>query len=106
LTFVLVSSSLTQDEEFEWDDRKAESNYGKHGVSFELATRVFADPFIVEVSDDGSDEERYKAIGMVDGVLLNVIYTPRDGRFRLISARRADSDEQDHYFTSNSRGTF
>jgi len=29
---------------FEWDQAKAESNKRKHGVSFELAARVFAGP--------------------------------------------------------------
>ncbi|WP_429791025.1 BrnT family toxin [Bartonella bovis] len=30
---------------FEWDKTKAESNLRKHRVSFEVAVRVFADPF-------------------------------------------------------------
>ena len=30
--------------DFEWDDRKAWSNLAKHGVSFEEASTVFADP--------------------------------------------------------------
>jgi uncharacterized DUF497 family protein len=29
---------------FEWDDTKAAENYAKHGVSFELAAKVFRDP--------------------------------------------------------------
>jgi uncharacterized DUF497 family protein len=41
---------------------------------------------------------------MVEGQLLSIVYTPRQGRFRLISARRATKDEQDHYFTQNSQG--
>ena len=30
---------------FEWDDAKARTNLAKHGVSFELAKRVWDDPF-------------------------------------------------------------
>jgi uncharacterized DUF497 family protein len=41
---------------------------------------------------------------MVEGQLLSVVYTERRGRYRLISARRAEKDEQDHYFTQNSQG--
>ena len=61
---------------------------------------------MVEVLDDSEDygEERFLIIGMAGGQLLSVIYTPRQGRFRLISARRATRDEQDHYFTQNSQG--
>ena len=36
---------------FEWDPAKAESNLKKHRVSFETATRVFADPFAVVKQD-------------------------------------------------------
>jgi uncharacterized protein len=61
---------------------------------------------MVEVLDDSEDygEERFLLIGMVDGQLLSVTYTPRQGSYRLISARRATKDEQDHYFTQNSQG--
>jgi len=40
---------------FEWDDAKAAENYAKHGVSFELATEVFQDPFGIEQLDDRAD---------------------------------------------------
>ena len=43
-------------------------------------------------------------IGMAEGQLLSVIYTERQGRFRLITARPCNEDEQDHYFTQNSQG--
>jgi uncharacterized DUF497 family protein len=36
----------------EWNNSKAKANYVKHGVGFELAERVFKDPFAVEVLDD------------------------------------------------------
>lgn len=31
-------------DEFEWDERKAEANVAKHGISFEIAEQVFQDP--------------------------------------------------------------
>jgi uncharacterized DUF497 family protein len=97
---------MPTDDDFEWNAAKARSNYNKHGVPFETAKRVFADPLMVEVLDDNEDydEERYLVIGMVESQLLSVVYTPRQGRFRLISARRASKDEQDHYFTQNHQG--
>jgi len=97
---------MPRDDEFEWHHAKARSNYAKHGVSFETAKRAFSDPFVVEILDDTEDygEERFLVIAMVEGQLLSVIYTPRRGRYRLISARHATTDEQDHYFTQNSQG--
>ena len=35
---------------FEWDPVKAQANARKHGVSFELAARVFADPMALRMS--------------------------------------------------------
>lgn len=97
---------MPPDDHFTWHAAKARSNYNKHGVTFEMARRAFADPFVVEVLDDSEDygEERYLVIGMVESQLLSVVYTPRQGRFRLISARRASKDEQDHYFERNHHG--
>ncbi|MEJ0075216.1 MAG: BrnT family toxin [Alphaproteobacteria bacterium] len=80
---------------FEWDDAKAEENYAKHGVDFEAARQVFHDPFALERLDDREDygEDRFILSGMADGVVLIVVYTERNGRLRLISARRATKHE-------------
>lgn len=50
---------------FDWDEAKAETNLLKHGVSFEEATTVFADPLYVDFydPDHSDDEERYIIIG-------------------------------------------
>ncbi len=76
-----------------------------HGVSFDLAKTVFKDPFAVERLDDREDygEERFVLIGMAEGnVVLFVAYTEREGRMRIISARRATQNEQDDYFEQSS----
>ncbi|MGA9626088.1 MAG: BrnT family toxin [Bryobacteraceae bacterium] len=91
--------------EFEWHDAKAEANLQAHGVSFDLAKTVFRDPFAVERLDDREDygEERLVIVGMAEGnVVLLVAYTEREGRIRIISARRATQYEQDDYFQQNS----
>ncbi len=36
---------------FEWDDAKDEINQKKHGVAFEVASRVFADPNVLDTSN-------------------------------------------------------
>ena len=84
---------------FSWNKKKAAENYAKHGVSFELAKLVFKDPFAVERIDDRHDygEDRFILIGMARDVVLFVVYTEREGRIRLISARRATKLECDDY---------
>lgn len=89
--------------EFAWDDAKAAENLRKHGVSFELATQAFRDPFAVEWIDEREayGEERTILLGMADGTLLVVVYTERGDRRRLISARRATRHEQNLYYSEN-----
>jgi uncharacterized DUF497 family protein len=90
--------------EFEWHEAKADANYRRHGVSFELAKTVFTDPFAIERLDDREkhEEERFVIIGVTEGrVLLFVAYAERHERIRIIPARRATQYEQDDYFQQN-----
>jgi uncharacterized DUF497 family protein len=87
---------------FSWDAAKAEVNRRKHGVSFELAARVFLDVNRIEQYDDRADygEDRWLTIGTVRAVILAVVYTVRDEEgevIRLISARRANAEEERAY---------
>jgi uncharacterized protein len=83
--------------EFEWDDDKADSNFRKHGISFEEASSMFnSDPRSVTIMDleHSLDEERYIEIGRSQrGRLLFIIYTERSDRIRIISARQATTRE-------------
>ena len=91
------------DDEFEWDYAKAASNWEKHGVRFEDACSVFRDPFAVELLDDREayGEERYILIGITLNGLLVVVYTERNDRHRIISARKAEPNEQRFYHEAN-----
>jgi uncharacterized DUF497 family protein len=88
---------------FEWDPAKATINLRKHGVSFETATSVFADPCALVEQDRIDDSEvRWQAIGVVKGFLmLAVAHVIRESdgfeAIRIISARRADRKERRRY---------
>ena len=86
-------------DEFEWDDAKAKANLKKHKISFREARRVFDDPFAIIEQDFAEDygEDRFLAIGRIEGLLLTVVFTERANRIRIISARRANRDEQKSY---------
>jgi len=83
-------------EEFEWGDAKAAANLEKHGVDFEDAIGIFEGP-VLEVRSDRDEEERWKSIGVVNGVELAVVYTMRASRCRIISSRRARKSERRAY---------
>ena len=88
---------------FEWDEIKNRANRRKHGVSFETASLVFADPFARMLQDRVVDgEPRWQAIGRVaDELVLVVAHTVRNRNdeeiIRIISARRALKQERKRY---------
>ncbi|OLL57881.1 hypothetical protein AT246_07215 [Bartonella henselae] len=89
---------------FEWDEAKAKSNLEKHRVSFEIAARVFADPFAMVKQDRiENGEYRWQTLGLVDGFLLllvaHTVHDDKDGIevIRIISARRANLKERKRY---------
>jgi uncharacterized protein len=89
---------------FEWDARKAATNVRKHGVSFNEAATVFADPDALDGPDlkHSAQENRSLRLGrsLADRVLI-VAYTTRgsgdDEKIRIISARRASRKERAAY---------
>jgi len=89
---------------FEWDARKAASNFRKHGVTFEAASFVFSDEFSITRPDrNDKGEERWQTIGVSkNSLFLLVVHTSRieiDGVevIRIISARRLDRKERRNY---------
>jgi uncharacterized DUF497 family protein len=87
--------------EIEWDNNKAASNLIKHKIDFEDAKNIFLDPNRLEREDKRDyNETRIQVIGIVNQVVLFVVYTKRNGRYRIISARRANKNEQRQYYQS------
>ncbi|PYU15275.1 MAG: hypothetical protein DMG37_05365 [Acidobacteria bacterium] len=86
--------------QFEWDARKARANKAKHGVSFEEAVSVFADP-LARIFDDpehSESERREIIIGHSDWRnLILVSFVEAEERVRLINARKATRGERRDY---------
>lgn len=88
--------------EFEWDEGNADKNWIRHQVSRAECEQVFFNrPLVVGEDESHSQYElRYYALGQTDtGRLLFVVYTLRDERVRVISARdmtRRESKEYEH----------
>ncbi len=85
--------------EFDWDSAKAKANSDKHGITFPDAVNVVADPrvMIMDVTRLQYGESRFKAVGMVDDLILAVIFTDRGTVRRIISARRSRTNERRDY---------
>ncbi|MDB9389822.1 BrnT family toxin [Microcystis aeruginosa] len=87
--------------EIEWDNNKAAANLIKHKIDFEDAKNIFLDTNCLEREDKRDyNETIIQVIGIVNQVVLLVVYTKRNGRYRIISARRANKNERRQYYQS------
>lgn len=86
---------------FEFDPKKNRANLAKHGIDFATAARIW-DGFVFEREDTRRDygETRFLSLGVVEERVVFVVYTWRAQKRRLISARKANSDEQKIYRTA------
>jgi uncharacterized protein len=85
--------------EIEFDPDKDAINNVKHGVSLAFGRVVFNDPdvLIIPTIRDADGEDRYKAIGFVDGRLWTVVHVYRGDAVRFLSVRRSNVNEQRVY---------
>jgi uncharacterized DUF497 family protein len=80
--------------------------FRKHGIDFAVARRAFEDPRALDRYDESSGdygEDRFVLIGMAAGQLVFIVYTGRQGVWRLISARKASKEEHDDYYRQGSQ---
>ena len=90
---------------FSWDAAKAVLNFEKHGISFEEAATIFADPEGLDWKDltHSTIEARRKRLARsINGRILLVVYTVRETKhgeetIRIISARPASRKERQAY---------
>ena len=86
--------------EFEWDDEKNRYNINTHGISFKAAKLVFKDinAILYEDPKNSITENREGIVGMIHNKLWFVCFTRRNGRIRIISARKANKIERTDYY--------
>ncbi len=85
----------------EWDEQKRLTNIAKHGIDFLDAAKVF-DGWIHVIEERRRDygEDLFGALGEADKRILHAVYTRRGDNVRIISARKAGSDERERYYQS------
>ena len=85
---------------FEWDENKNKINFKKHNITFEEAIKVFESKHITGISNvTNLKETRQKTIGEIQKIIIIVvIHTGRNGKTRIISARKASKKERRIYY--------
>ncbi len=89
---------------FEWDKKKDKSNTKKHGVSFEEAQTVFFDEYAIQFFDPehSESEDRFLLLGTSfksNAIVVCHCFREEETRVRIISARKADKDEEHVYWS-------
>ena len=84
---------------FTWDENKRRANIAKHGLDFADAEKVFAGPMVL-FEDDRTDysEQRMIGIGLLDYLVVLIVHVETNDTIRIISMRKAESDETDLYY--------
>ena len=83
---------------FEWDENKRELNLKKHGIDFIDAIEIFNDPDRIEAESSFEKEKRRLTIGLVNDIVLLLVYTQRGKKRRIISVRKASKSERKFYY--------
>ena len=78
---------------FEFDTAKSESNRAKHGIDFVEAQGLWNDPMLLEIPAKTEDEPRYLVVGSIEGTHWSAVISYRGANVRLISVRRARTEE-------------
>ena len=84
---------------FTWGETKRRANIAKHGLDFADAEKVFAGPMVL-FEDDRTDysEQRMIGIGLLDYLVVLIVHPETNDTIRIISMRKAESDETDLYY--------
>jgi len=83
-----------------WDERKRRTNLRQHGLDFVDAEQVFKSETLTIIDDRFDyDEIRYISFGMLQDIVVAVVYTETDETIRVISLRKATRNEEREYYT-------
>ena len=93
--------------EFEWYSEKERLIAENHGLDMETIKKIFDDPFRIiqyDLTHSGL-EDRWQILGKVNDVLF-AVYTERNEKFRIITAREAKSEERRIYYGRSKEGNW
>ena len=82
---------------FEFDPRKSLENKEAHGIDFAEAQALWLDPMAILGPADSKTEDRYLFVGTISNAIWAAVITFRGPNVRLISVRRARTEERQVY---------
>lgn len=84
---------------YTWNEAQRQANLKKHGLDFADAEKVFASPMaLFEDTRANYGEQRMIGMGLLDFLVVLIVHVESDDEIRIISMRKANSDETDLYY--------
>ena len=83
--------------DIEFDAVKNENNLTKHGITLEDAAAIWGIRVVNIPAGNIDGEKRVKTLGKIENDVYAVVWTERNGKRRLISARKATDKERNLY---------
>ncbi len=82
----------------EYDEKKNQTNYSKHGIEFSAVSDLNWDS-VISKKDSSKEygEKRIVSYGFLNERLYVLVWTARDGSVRPISFRKANGRERKEY---------
>jgi len=84
--------------DFEYDPEKSRTNKEKRGIDFEEAQHLWLDEERFLSPARNSGESRFALFGQWEQKVWTCIFTLRNGKIRIISARRSRDGEKRIYY--------
>ena len=87
------------DDDFDWFDEKSAATFDSRDVVF-AAVRIAFRGRLLRRQDTRRNygEPRFQVLGEIYGRIFMFVYTPRKGKCRIMSLRRATSEEEAIYY--------
>src|SRR5258706_8413131 len=88
------------DDDFEWDQKKSLATFDDRDLVFEAARIVFRGPLLrrQDTRRRRRREPRFMVLGELYGRVFLIVYTPRQGKCRIVSLRPANTLESEIYY--------
>jgi hypothetical protein len=83
--------------EYGFDEAKSAANKARHGLDFSEAQKLWQDADAVEIPAKSEGEQRITLIARIEGKIWSAIFTEREKKIRIISVRRARTNEEAMY---------
>ncbi len=84
---------------FDWDEIKNDLNIRWHKIDLTDVKVAFQYPMVIKLDErEDYGEDRWVGLGLMNNLIVVIVYTePEPDTIRLISARKANKHERQHY---------